>query len=259
MHNTLGQNWLLLRGLSREAAHWGEFVPLLQNAFPAARISTLDLPGTGCLYRHASPKDIAGIAENLRRQAIRNGLLHPPVIVLALSLGAMVAWEWLLKHPEDIGGAILINTSFAGLSPFYRRLRWQSYGKFLRVLLQSNVYKRELAILRLVCNRLESDESIARYWSNIYTERPISVQNSLRQIIAAAAFRPPDTVPQRPVLLLNAQNDRLVSAECSTAIQQKWQLPLRSHPWGGHDLPLDDGAWVIKQMQTWIAETALRN
>src|SRR5574341_206136 len=99
MDSVLGQNWLLLRGLSREAAHWGDFVPLLQSAFPSAHISTLDLPGTGCLYRHISPTDMQAIAENVRRQALTAGLLQRPATVLALSLGAMVTWEWLLKYP----------------------------------------------------------------------------------------------------------------------------------------------------------------
>lgn len=259
MHSALGQNWLLLRGLSREAAHWGEFLPLMRSAFPAARISTLDLPGTGCLHRHDSPGNMQAIAENVRQQALSEGLLHPPATVLALSLGAMVTWEWLLKYPEDLCGAVLINVSFAGLSPFYRRLRWQSYVKVLRLLLRRDVYKRELDILRLVCNRVKDEESVARAWCKIYSERPMSARNSLRQIVAAAGYHPSDAAPQRPVLLLSAQSDRLVSAECSKVIQQKWHLPLRNHPSAGHDLPLDDGAWVIRQMQAWIAEASLLN
>jgi pimeloyl-ACP methyl ester carboxylesterase len=258
MNSALGQNWLLLRGLSREAAHWGEFVPLLQSSFPAAQISTIDLPGTGCLHRQISPATIKAIADGVRRQALSKGLLQQsPVTILALSLGAMVSWEWLLNYPQDINGAVLINTSFAGLSPFYQRLRWQSYGKFIHLMLRRDVYKRELDILRLVSNRLDREESIARAWQKIQSERPISACNSLRQIIAAAAYHPGDAAPQRPVLLLSSQTDRLVAADCSQAIRQKWRLPLRSHSWAGHDLPLDDGAWVIRQMQKWIAESKL--
>ena len=39
--------WFLLRGLSREAGHWGEFVPALRAALPDAAIHTIDLPGAG--------------------------------------------------------------------------------------------------------------------------------------------------------------------------------------------------------------------
>lgn len=255
MTSRLGQHWLLLRGLSREAAHWGEFLPLMQQAFPEAQIHTLDLPGTGRLYRQRSPATIAEIVENLRRQALEAGLLRQPVTVLALSLGAMAAWEWLLHYPDEIGGAVLINTSFGGTSPFYRRLRWQSYAKFLRLMLHRDNYRREREILRLVCNRLEHEAALAQSWHEIQQRNPVSSRNSLRQIIAAACYRPSDTYPQRPVLLLNGQRDRLVAAACSEAIRQKWRLPLRSHPWGGHDLPLDDGAWIIRQMQEWIVDT----
>ena len=45
MHNKIGTNWLLLRGLAREAEHWGEFRTTLQSEFPSAHISTIDLPG----------------------------------------------------------------------------------------------------------------------------------------------------------------------------------------------------------------------
>ena len=131
INNEAGKNWILLRGLSRESAHWGAFVPLLQASFPDAKVTLLDLPGTGRFYQEDSPNTINGITEQVRSLAQSEGLLEQPVTILALSLGAMVAWEWMLSHPKDISGAALINTSFAGLSPFYQRLRWQSYGKFL--------------------------------------------------------------------------------------------------------------------------------
>lgn len=255
MTKTLGQNWLLLRGLSREAAHWGDFIPLLQQAFPEAQIHTLDLPGTGSLHRQHSPTTITAIVESLRQRALDQSLLQRPVTILALSLGAMAAWEWLSHYPGEIGGAVLINTSFGSISPFYQRLRWQSYAKFLGLTLRRDIYRRELEILRLVCNRSEDEIAIAQSWQEIQQLRPVSSRNSLRQIIAAAGYRPSDRAPQRPVLLLNGQRDRLVAAACSEAIHQKWLLPLRSHPWAGHDLPLDDGTWIIKQMREWITDT----
>ncbi len=32
--------WILLRGLTREAGHWGEFVPLLREAVASGRVKT---------------------------------------------------------------------------------------------------------------------------------------------------------------------------------------------------------------------------
>ncbi len=256
MNKYLGQNWLLLRGLSREAAHWGEFVALMQAAFPSSHIATLDLPGTGRFYRHASPTSIRSITEMVRRQAHEQGLLHQPVTILALSLGAMVAWEWMQKHPDDVNGAVLVNTSFASLSPFYQRLRWQSYGKFVKVLLQADLYRRELAILQLVSNRRDLDQKHASEWANIQTLRPVNISNSLRQIIAAASYKPSTQKPRQPVLLLNSRDDHLVAPNCSEAIHKQWQIELHTHPWAGHDLSLDDGVWLAEQLKNWVAAHA---
>jgi pimeloyl-ACP methyl ester carboxylesterase len=163
----------------------------------------------------------------------------------------MVAWNWMQSYPDDICGASLMNTSFADLSPFYQRLRWQSYGKFAALLIKCDARNRETAVLQLVSNRSDQDGQISLAWEQIQNQRPISVKNSFRQIMAAASYCPGDMKPSQPVLLLNGKGDRLVAPICSDAIHKKWNLELRSHPWGGHDLTLDDGAWVALQLKDW--------
>jgi pimeloyl-ACP methyl ester carboxylesterase len=254
MNSELGQNWILIRGLARESAHWGDFIPLLQATFPDANVTLLDLPGTGRFYKAASPRNIKTISETVRRQALDMGCLKQPVTILAISLGAMVAWEWMRNYPDDICGASLINTSFADLSPFYHRLRWQCYGKFAALVMKRDVRNRESAILQLISNRCDQDEQISQAWEKIQNQRPISLKNCFRQIIAAASYRPGDIKPGQSILLLNGKGDRLVAPVCSETIHKKWTLELRSHPWGGHDLTLDDGAWVALQLKNWVLE-----
>lgn len=248
------QRWILLRGLSRESAHWGDFLPLLQNRFPEAQIHTLDLPGTGQRHRETSPCSIEEITRTLRNQAQAQGLLQHPVILLSLSLGGMVGWEWMQKYPADIKAASLINTSMAGLSPFYQRLRWQSYGSFLKIIGQRNGYRRELAIIRCIANRRDLDGELARQWWQVQEERPVTLSNTARQLWAAARYRPANRRPETPVLLLSGRGDRLVSPACSEAIQTKWKIPLQTHPWAGHDLPIDDGSWVVDRLAAWLAQ-----
>lgn len=251
MNNKPSQNWLLLRGLSRESAHWGDFIPILKATFPDANITMLDLPGTGCFYKEVSPASIKAITDKVRGLALAQGYLQQPITLLAVSLGAMVAWEWMRSYPEDICGASLINTSFADLSPFYHRLRWQSYGKFALLMSKPKGCSREKSILQLISNRRDQDEQISLAWEKIQQQRPISFKNSFRQIIAAASYCPGDRKPEQPILLLNSKGDRLVSPNCSKAIQKKWHLELHSHPWGGHDLTLDDPVWVASQLKRW--------
>lgn len=251
-NNPIGQNWLLLRGLARESAHWGNFIQELQQAFPEANISVLDLPGTGQSYLDNSPKTISDITKQTRLKALEKGLLNQPITLLAVSLGGMVAWEWLKTYPNDINGACIINTSFSNLSPFYQRLRWQCYPNFLAIIAQQNIQQRERAILQLVSNKRDHDEIVSHEWANIQNQRPISLKNSFKQIIAAATFKPDHIKLNSPTLLLNSKNDKLVSSVCSEKIHQHYQLPIHYHPWAGHDLTLDDPKWVATQLQDWI-------
>ena len=69
MNEHLGRHWLLLRGLSRESAHWGDFSSLLQMRLPHADIAMLDLPGTGAHCRDVSPGALTDITDSLRAQA----------------------------------------------------------------------------------------------------------------------------------------------------------------------------------------------
>ena len=49
-----------------------------------------------------------------------------------MSLGAMVAVDWAARHPEELAGCVLINTSLRPFSPWYQRLRPANYGALLR-------------------------------------------------------------------------------------------------------------------------------
>ena len=91
MNSEIGQNWLLLRGLARESAHWGDFIPLLQTTFPDANVTLLDLPGTGRFYKEVSPSNIKTISETVRRQALDRGCLQQPVTILAISTEPMTS------------------------------------------------------------------------------------------------------------------------------------------------------------------------
>ena len=54
-------NWVLLRGLTREHEHWGQFPAELAQAMPGARVVMPDLPGAGVLWRERSPCQVEAI------------------------------------------------------------------------------------------------------------------------------------------------------------------------------------------------------
>ncbi len=246
--------WVLLRGLMREARHWGEFPRMLQTAMGAQHLVVLDFPGNGSLHAQASATSVAEMANYCHTQLRQLGYA-PPYRVLALSLGAMVAVAWSERYPAELERLVLINTSLAPYSPFYHRLRPTNYAALLRFLLYGSAVQRENLILQLTSalkSHSEHRQAILDQWIAYAQESPVTRANILRQLQAALCYRAAPTAPSAPVLLLAGQQDRLVNAKCSLALAQHWRCAIRLHPDAGHDLPLDDGAWVTQQVKEWI-------
>lgn len=243
--------WILLRGLTRESGHWGEFPAMLAARLPGARILALELPGNGARHQETSPPTVDGMVEACRAQLQAQGI-DGPVHLLAMSLGAMVALAWASAYPREVAGAVLINVSCAGVSPFYHRLRPASYPALLGVLASRDAHAREAAILRLTSTR--ADPALLDQWLALRQCHPVSARNALRQLAAAARFRLPARKPAAPLLILSGRRDALVDPRCSATLARRWQLAHAQHPDAGHDLPLDDGRWVAGQIAAWLDE-----
>jgi pimeloyl-ACP methyl ester carboxylesterase len=246
--------WVLLRGLMREARHWGEFPMQFQDAMGAHDVLTPDFPGNGSLYTLDSPDNMTAMAEHCRAQLRQFGYA-PPYRILALSLGAMAAVEWSRLYPSEIDRLVLINTSLAPYNPFYYRLRPSNYLPLLLFLLRNSVARREELILRLTSTLARSAPvraELLRQWETYALDRPVTRSNILRQLKAAVTYRAAAVRPPVPLLLLSAHQDRLVNAKCSLALAQRWNCDIRIHPTAGHDIPLDDGFWVAQQVREWL-------
>jgi pimeloyl-ACP methyl ester carboxylesterase len=241
--------WILLRGLSRETRHWLDFPQQLTKVMPEDRVITLELPGCGDLNTVTSPSRIEGMAAYGRTELARLGVA-PPYHLLALSLGAMVATAWADSHPEEIAAMVLINTSFGTFSPFYRRFRPGACGLLLRFLFTRSLLGREQIIFDLTSRLVAPAAPVVGSWAAIRRTRPVRLSNAFRQLLAAARFHAPNRPPV-PTLVLASARDRLVDPRCSLDIVRRWSCASAIHPRAGHDLPLDDGAWVVQQVQTW--------
>jgi pimeloyl-ACP methyl ester carboxylesterase len=246
--------WVLLRGLMRESRHWGEFPAVLSEEIAGATVVTLDLPGNGSLHRMASPTRVEDMAEFCRQELRARGLA-PPYHLLALSLGAMVAVAWATRHPDEISRAVLINTSLRPFSPFYHRLRAQNYPGLLSLVLTGGIAKQEKLILRMTSCRGVGQEEILKNWITYQQQYPVSRRNALRQLAAAARYRAPGAKPPPPMLILASAMDQLVDMRCSHGLASRWQTGFAVHPSAGHDLPLDDGAWVARQVREFMVRS----
>src|SRR5258708_36608644 len=69
--------WILLRGLTREARHWGPLPALLRAATATDSVLPLDLPGNGVFARLRAPLDVADMVGFARLAALQSGVAGP--------------------------------------------------------------------------------------------------------------------------------------------------------------------------------------
>lgn len=249
--------WILLRGLTRERRHWGSFPELLRHEFPHTRVIALDLPGNGEFNTVTSPLSVPEMASHCRNELARQDV-RPPYRLLAMSMGGMVATDWAQQFPAEVDVCVLINTSFAAFSPLHERLRPRAWPTLLRLLFTRNARSKEQLVFRLTSELAHAPPALLDEWVSIRVSRPVRVLNAMRQLIAAARFRAPASAPVL-TLLLASIGDGLVNARCSKEIARRWNRAIAMHPTAGHDLPLDDGEWVAREVREWLAAAVKRS
>ena len=244
--------WVLLRGLTRESRHWGTFPRHLGEALGGAPVICLDLPGNGTLNHLASPRSVEAMADYFHAELSVRGVVSP-CKVLAMSLGAMVAVAWADRYPGDIAAAVLISTSLRPFSPFYRRLRPANYPRLLRMFgPKPSDRELETSILETTTRLVRDPAVVIEQWMQWRRENPVSPRNALSQLLAAARYSAPRKRPVERLLLLAGARDALVDPRCSLQLAAAWEARIAVHPEAGHDLPLDDEAWVLAQIELWL-------
>lgn len=248
--------WVLLRGLTREARHWGDFAERLARALPgsasaATRVLALDLPGNGAFHREDSPATVRAMADFAREQLRARGIA-PPYRLVAMSLGGMVAADWALRHPQEVDRLVLVNTSMRPLGRASERLRPANWLPLALVAARwRDADHAERVIHRITCNRSTSLEQDLAAWIRIRRDAPVSAANAWRQLKAAAVFTMA-APPACPALVLSSAADHLVHPRCSARLARAWQAAHHEHPWAGHDLPHDDADWVCRHIAGWV-------
>lgn len=255
---------VLIRGLAREAGHWGDFVRLLtekidqvnetsppNNPLNQLQIFTPDCRGCGKYYREPAFNSISATTDHIRQQIIAEIGEPQSLILVGVSLGGMVAMDWAQRYPQELSALVTINTSNSN-HYFWRRVKPAAWLPTLLSLL-APMHWREATMLKLVSNDTERYPQNIRFWQHIQKKRPVTRSTMIKQLLAAANFSlNTNTENKLPGLILASKADRLVSIRCSQALAKQMGWPLKEHENAGHDLPLDDPEWVINQIFNWL-------
>lgn len=243
------RRWLFLRGVGRNAGHWGEFLQRFQKAFPQDSVETLDLAGNGSEVGRRSFLSISENVEDLRSrcQSLKDG----PISILAVSMGAMVGVAWADRYPKDIEKMVLINTSDSSESYFFERLRPRNYLSILKLFQNTkDVLYRERTLLQITAGELPHLERIAEQQAQLPST---SAENFIRQLWASSRYAFPKLAPVKRIQFLVAEGDSLVHPNCTKRLAQKWNMPIALHPRADHDLTLIDPDWVIGRVQKFLS------
>lgn len=239
------RRWIFLRGLGRHSHHWGEFTSLFKKEFPLWTVELLDLAGNGTEADRESFLRMESYVDDLRSRS--KSAQMGGVSILAISMGAMVAAEWARMYPTEIDELVLINTSSRAEAKFFERLRPQNYMRMAQLFRHRNdLIERERAILEMTARDLPHLDRLAELQSHLV---PTTADNFLRQLLASSQFYFSEEKPAADTLVLAARGDRFVNPACSKKLAARWQVPLKMHPEGDHDLPLVDGPWIIEQIR----------
>lgn len=249
---TMQKHFYLIRGLIREQGHWGNFIDHLKSTFPDSKITMIEIPGAGIYFKDSSPTSVRGIVKRMRQDFLKSRLPDEESHLIAISLGGMISVEWMRNYPNDFKQATLINTSLGGVSPLFERMYPKAFLYLLKVPFLKGRSK-ESHILKLVSNHDNVFDTTLDLWTEIQDKHPVSLDNTLRQLFAGAMFSGKNFTPPIPVSIIASTKDRLVNVNCSRTLAKKWKAPIIEHPTGGHDLSVDDPAWIAQEIKNSIA------
>jgi pimeloyl-ACP methyl ester carboxylesterase len=217
----------LLIGLTKESAHWDDhFVNELKKQFQTEDVVAIDLPGSGEYLSMLSPLSMEGVVKETRSNYAKYLKGDSHNIMIAISLGGMVATEWIKHYPSDFERFVIINSSFKGFSPMFKRVQPKALKEFFKIFFSKSEEQREDLIIKLCSNNTEKYDQVKHKWVKIAKERPMKRINMVRQLLAATRYSP-GYKPDLPTLIIAARHDRLAHFSCSEQLQKRWQADFK--------------------------------
>ena len=241
-------NFYLLRGLSRESAHWGTFPQELLDKFPQSKVIEMDLPGVGMLNQVNSPTNIDPIIDILRTTYYSTEGTN---IFIASSLASLVAITWVQQGKNEFQGLVLLSPSLKGICKFTERFKPRSWYDCGVIMLHPSVRVREKKLLKINLNANGSRNELLNTWIRIHKTRPYKARNVFRQLLAGTRFNLLDEPIRIPILISGSKKDKLVASSCFIKLKLKLGADIALHDYAGHALTLDASAWLTDKIHAW--------
>ena len=244
------KNLLLIRGLSREKRHWGEFPDLVENNLDI-RVHTLDNLGCGEFYEKETPLTIRENVDFLQEQFEKLYTENPGEwYLLGISLGGMFVAEWA-QRINPFKKVFVINSSIKNLSPLFDRITPHALQMMTKSFVLSG-QKQEEIIYDLTSYRGSTSEHgyfKTNEWLSYREQFPMSRENFFRQLACAATYKL-EKKPKNDMVFISARGDELCKWTCGKAIADFCDSPfyLCEEP-AGHDLPMDCPKFIINVLK----------
>ena len=246
-------NFYLLRGLGRESGHWGNtFMDQVKETYPEATFTLLDLPGAGAFHYQSAQISIEGMSAFLQQEyqeSLQN--TSGKNILLATSLSGNVALEWVLHHPDNFQGLVLVGTSLKKVCKKKERVQKSAKKEFFDIFMTADVTEREQKFLSINSNLYAENDSILQRWIDIQEKRPISKTTLFKQTMAGMFYLTPNTKPAIPILVVGSEGDKIVNPVCIQKVQTHLEADLAMHEYAGHGIPIDAPVWLADQLTHW--------
>jgi pimeloyl-[acyl-carrier protein] methyl ester esterase len=246
------KNILLVRGLSREKSHWGDF-PLQLHKALGLKVHCIDLPGMGEFNDHLAPINIHENTLFLRQRWLELVEENPGEwLILGVSLGGMVCLDWATSFNSDAKNFIVVNSSVKGLCKLFDRMSPYALCKMsLAFLCKGSSQEKHIFELTSVQSaKSTSSRNIIKSWIDIRNKRPITRLNFSRQLLSAMRYQYVDKEIDN-ILFIAGKHDQLCSYRSSISLGKKYNAPVRLCDSGaGHDFALDRPDFLLAQIES---------
>jgi alpha-beta hydrolase superfamily lysophospholipase len=257
-NNKLQMNWLLLRGLVREQRHWLNFKDYFIKHNPNAKLFFLDFPGIGSEIHRTSPKSIEAIVLDFKNRLLQLKNQNPNdelLCIFAVSLGGMVALEWISKFENDFQIAVIGNSS-SKLNPFYERFKTKNIFLIPKMFFLEDKVKRETLILKLTTNLDDKTiEKLATQQASFAPDLKKFRQTGLSQLFAASHWNISKKLKstKTKILFLKSKYDQLVDSKCTDKLCDfVGQGHLSINSYANHDISLDAPDWCALEVANFV-------